>query len=657
MSIHGPVFLVAAILACPALAEQPLPNTASGFKAEMVLAYPDIDAPAALCVASNGDLYFAEEPLDKSGTTPRLSNRIWRLKGGDARKRTAVVEALPTITGMELVGDKLYVVHGRAVSVFTLDADGKIKSRKDLFTDLGTPLTNEEDPREHTTGGVRMGMDGWLYVAVGDKGIAKMTRKETDQGSVHVAEGHERRSKEGNNLSLEGGGIMRFRPDGSKLEVFASGLRNPRDVPMDEQDRILASDGGDGAAWNARLLYVTNGSFHGYPWAFKQRPQELVPAIREYGAASCAGGWVYADDGLPATYRGRVFQCHPDQGKITATKLAVDGAGFKFVDEITFLDGSDVKGFRPLALRPTADGRGFYVLDARRLWKVTYTNSDVTPQRRGKDTDSIADLIKSLGHPAHSERLRAQRALIAKGLAANDMLLQLFQEQKLSSAARRHALWVLRETDAPEWMHAATLESRTEDDPVIYNAIRVLGTLDQAATDAKQSFLLAGELITILRLDSDQANRQQAATAMDQVATAKWCRDIVQDADQQTDDLVREAMIRTLKRRADWSVLAKTLPLNGFNRWDERSRDLLFKAVAGEYDLGAVTILQKIASRTEGAHRQRALELLRRVELERKPYGGGWWGKRPDPTKPPTREIEWAGTPLVREALEKTKKD
>jgi glucose/arabinose dehydrogenase len=654
MPIRGLICLVA--LACPAFAEQPMPTAAKGFKVEVVLAAPDIDVPAALCVGSNGDVYFAEEPTEKTGVPARLANRIWRLKGGEAGRRTPVVEGLATITGMELVGDKLYVVHGGNVSVLSLDGDGKAKRRKDLFTDLGALPGKEEDPRQHTTGGIRMSMDGWLYVAIGDRGIAKMTRKESDQGSLEVAEGRERRSKEGNHLSLEGGGIIRFRPDGSRLEVFASGLRNPVDVPMDEQDRIFVRDGSDGGGWNSKLLYVTNNSFHGYPWACKQRPRELLPAIREYGKESSAGGWVYADDGLPETYRGRVFQCHPDGGKITATRLAADGAGFKFVDEITFLDGSSMKGFRPTAICPTADGRGFYVLDKSRLWKVTYANSDVMPQPRGKDTDAIDALIKSLGHPAHSERLRAQRALIARGLAANDTLLQLFQDKKLSSAARRHALWVLRETDAPEWVHAAMLESRTEDDPVIYNSIRAMGTFDQAATDAKQAFLIASELITVLDNDSDQANRQQAAAAMDRVATPKWCRDIVHDADQQTDDVVRQSMIRTLKRKADWSVLAKTLPLNGFNRWDERSRDLLLKAVAGEYDLGAIAILQKIVSQTDGAHRQRALELLGRVQYDRKPYAGGWWGKRPD-QKPPARDVEWAGTALVRETLEKTKKE
>src|SRR5262249_17554883 len=141
---------------------------------------------------------------------------------------------------------------------------------------------------------------------------------------------------------------------------------------------------------------------------------------------SPCGGWVYLDDGLPEAYRGRVFHCEWGQGKVGAVKLAPDGAGFKFVDQIEFLLPNGVKDFRPFTLRPTADGPGFCVTDwgfsgwlsmtkAGRLWKVTYTGSDVQPAPRGKDTDSIEDLIRALGHPAHSERLRAQRVIVARG--------------------------------------------------------------------------------------------------------------------------------------------------------------------------------------------------------------------------------------------------
>src|SRR5881392_1576943 len=111
--------------------------------------------------------------------------------------------------------------------------------------------------------------------------------------------------------------------------------------------------------------------------------------------------------------------------------MAPEGAGFEYVDEIKFLDpeGTGVKDFRPFTLRPTADGRGFYVTDwgfsgwlqkvkAGRIYKVTYTKDDVKPAPRGKDTDSVEELVKSLDHPARTERLRAQRALVAKGKPA-----------------------------------------------------------------------------------------------------------------------------------------------------------------------------------------------------------------------------------------------
>ena len=88
-------------------------------------------------------------------------------------------------------------------------------------------------------------------------------------------------------------------------------------------------------------------------------------------------------------------------------QLAPDGAGFKFADQVTFLDpaGTGLKDFRPFTLRPTADGRGFYVTDwgfsgwltnakVGRLWKVTYTSDDVKPAPRGKDSDSIEELLK-----------------------------------------------------------------------------------------------------------------------------------------------------------------------------------------------------------------------------------------------------------------------
>src|SRR6516165_5200463 len=75
------------VLAGPLTAQTPLPKVPDGFQVEVVLQAPDIEAPTALCVAPNGDVYFAEDPMDTSGPPTRNLDRIWLLKGGDPKKK------------------------------------------------------------------------------------------------------------------------------------------------------------------------------------------------------------------------------------------------------------------------------------------------------------------------------------------------------------------------------------------------------------------------------------------------------------------------------------------------------------------------------------------------------------------------------------------
>jgi putative membrane-bound dehydrogenase-like protein len=646
-------------------ADAPLPKAPDGFKVELVLQAPDIEAPTALCVAPNGDVYFAEDPMDMGGPPTKNLDRIWLLKGGDPTKKVLFAENMWAVMGLELVGDKLYVVHAPYVTVFTLDAEGKAKERTDLFTDLGPPVAGVPSFNDHIPSGVRCGADGWLYVSVGDKGIPKMTRKEKDGGSCDVAEGRWRYSKEGNHISLEGGGVIRFRPDGSGLEVFASGTRNHLDVPMDEHDRIFVRDNtDDGRGWNTRFMYLPPGGFMGYPWAYTRRPAETLPMIHDFGGGAPCGGWVYLDDGLPETYRGRIFHCEWGQGKVWAVKVEPDGAGFKYVDQIAFLDpeGTGVKDFRPFTIRPTADGRGFYVTDwgfsgwlqnkkAGRIYKVTYVKDDVKPAPRGKDTDSVEDLIKALDHPAYTERLRAQRALRARGKDAAEAVAKKVQKGELSKRALQRAIWVIDESPCDDCEDAALNATKDSNAEVRLEAVRAISEHPPVFHINKGSAVAWGakeieRLSDLMKNDPDAQVRMQAAVALREVDAQP--RLLVLESER--DPFVRYEIVKSLLR-TNWELVLGILKEKNSLKGRPRAASGLILALTDAYDTGAVNLLAFLAKSDDAETRGQAVAALASVYKDRKPYPGTWWGTQPAARTPPARDVEWKGTPAVRDAV------
>jgi hypothetical protein len=74
-------------------------------------------------------------------------------------------------------------------------ADG---SEKPLLQHISNPNMLAERGTDHATNGIRMGIDGWIYIAVGDFGFYDAV----DRG--------------GKKLTMLGGGIVRVRPDGTE---------------------------------------------------------------------------------------------------------------------------------------------------------------------------------------------------------------------------------------------------------------------------------------------------------------------------------------------------------------------------------------------------------------------------------------------------------
>lgn len=151
------------------------------------------------------------------------------------------------------------VRHARAylTALRDTDGDGQADERKNLFKGFG--LGPEEDKvRLHNTNGIVAGHDGWLYLALGDRGC-EVTRPEGDL------------------LVLNGGGILRCRPDGRDLHVFSTGLRNIYDVALDDDLNVFTRDNeNDGGNYKIRVIRSFFGADHGYPYLYDERPNEAL---------------------------------------------------------------------------------------------------------------------------------------------------------------------------------------------------------------------------------------------------------------------------------------------------------------------------------------------------------------------------------------------
>ena len=164
---------------------------------------PNADYPAGITVAANGDVYVSSDQNGSLGHRKDFGRIIrCRDKDGDG-KADEFVHFVPNVDsprGGHFVGDTLYLIHPPFLSSFRdTNGDGVADEKKVLVTGLGGGI---EHPRgaDHTTNGVRMGIDGWLYISVGDFGT--FPAKGTD----------------GSSYTLQGGGVIRVRPDGTQVD-------------------------------------------------------------------------------------------------------------------------------------------------------------------------------------------------------------------------------------------------------------------------------------------------------------------------------------------------------------------------------------------------------------------------------------------------------
>jgi putative membrane-bound dehydrogenase-like protein len=355
-------FACAAIcLSCARLraAETDLPKAPPGWKVEVLARAPKIQHPSVVVAAPDGRIFVGEDPVDMQLPSSAEADRI--LCFHPDGHVTVFAEKLHAVYGMLYLDGKLYVHNTPKLTVFTDDPSGVAKDRSDLFDCTNPNPWATGGFNDHIPSNIRLAMDGFIYMSTGDKGIYGMV------------------GKDGKKAELRGGGIVRFRPDGTDLEVYCTGTRNHLDFSINSEDEMFTYDNtDDGRGWWTRFTHMVDGGFYGYPWdywpddATPQKVEEQIKSGRpgqpytlwrmaEYGGGSPCGAVGYNEDALPEEYRGNLFHCEWGKGHVARFVVERVGGTYKVVKREQFLSpGGEL---RPLGINVTSDGLGFLITE------------------------------------------------------------------------------------------------------------------------------------------------------------------------------------------------------------------------------------------------------------------------------------------------------
>jgi glucose/arabinose dehydrogenase len=345
--------------------------------AEGVTASPEAAAVARLHPPSGSTVSLFAQDLanvrflrftsggDLLASLPR-SGRVLLLepdRDGDGRSdgRREILAGLNRPHGLDLHDGWLYVAETDAIGRIRFDPSTGATSGG--FERVVTGLPGGGN---HWTRTLRFGPDGWVYVSVGS--------------SCNVClEADPRRAT-----------VMRYRPDGSGGEVFASGLRNSVGFDWRPEDgQLYATDNGRDLLGDdfppCELNLLVRGAFYGWPVASGDRVPDpdfgkgqeariaaSIPPVHGFRAHNAPLGITFLrGSGVPTEYRGAAIvalhgswnRARKDGYKVVSLHWGVGGR----IEERDFLTGflgatdDDVIG-RPVDAAEGPDG-SVYVSD------------------------------------------------------------------------------------------------------------------------------------------------------------------------------------------------------------------------------------------------------------------------------------------------------
>ena len=170
----------------------------SNFDVTVYAAPPDVSYVTCLTAAPTKDVFIGIDETGSLGHQPnggRVVRAIDSTGDGHADKFVKFA-TMDHPRGLVWDDGKLWVLHPPYLTLYTDNGTGVAGPGKDLIKGVSNEKLVNGRGADHTTNGIRMGIDGWIYIAMGDFGM------------FHAV------MSDGKTLQVHGGGIMRVRRTG-----------------------------------------------------------------------------------------------------------------------------------------------------------------------------------------------------------------------------------------------------------------------------------------------------------------------------------------------------------------------------------------------------------------------------------------------------------
>src|SRR5688572_1245247 len=370
------------------------------------------------------------------------------------------------------------------------DDDGIAEERKSLHRGFGVHVGY----LGHDLHGPVLGPDGKVYFSMGDRGL-------------HVRVGDRV-------IDLpDTGAVLRCNLDGSELEVFATGLRNPQELAFDDAGDLFTGENNSDGADEARWLHVVEGGDYGWRigyqffgdrgawnreemWKPKSpaTPAFLLPPIANL-ADGPSGLAAYPGTGLGDAFLGAFFLCDFRGASATSGVLLVrhrpKGASFELVSQRELVWSAlatdcDIGPNGPLFVHYRLEGwekplKGRIhriappTADPRSAWTAALL-------RDGMAGRAAAELGLLLAHPDRRVRAEAQLELASRGRESLRTLEDAARNG--TGLARLHGIWGLGQVSrsAPDALSTLGALLADGDPEVRAQAARTLGGSSDGAS-------------------------------------------------------------------------------------------------------------------------------------------------------------------------------